>query len=88
MYAHHRQTIENHKACYEHESDCLALVIIGSVARGEARPDSDVDFYYRFLNRPSSGLRDHICNRTAGEAVNRCQCIAHIIEIGHVSHKG
>jgi hypothetical protein len=45
VYAHHRQTIENLKACYEHEGDYLALIIIGSVARGEAREDSDVDFY-------------------------------------------
>ncbi len=45
MYEHHRQTIENLKACYEHDSDTLALVVIGSVARGEAGPASDVDFY-------------------------------------------
>jgi hypothetical protein len=45
MYAHHRQTIDNLQACYAREADCLALIVIGSVARGEARPDSDVDFY-------------------------------------------
>jgi hypothetical protein len=45
MYEHHRQTIENLKACYEKEADCLALIIIGSVARGEASQSSDVDFY-------------------------------------------
>ena len=45
MYDHHRQTIENLRACYEKEDDCLALIIIGSVARGEAGQSSDVDFY-------------------------------------------
>jgi hypothetical protein len=45
MYEHHRKTIENLKACYEKDNDCLALIVIGSVARGEARPGSDVDFY-------------------------------------------
>jgi hypothetical protein len=45
MYEHHRQTIENLKACYEKEDDCLALIVIGSVARDEAGQGSDVDFY-------------------------------------------
>lgn len=45
MYEHHRQTIENLKACYEKGDGCLALIVVGSVGRGEARPESDVDFY-------------------------------------------
>ena len=45
MYEHHRKTIENLKTCYQHDPACLALIVIGSVARGEARPESDVDFY-------------------------------------------
>ena len=45
MFEHHRQTIENLKACYEKDDDCLALIVIGSLARGEAREGSDVDFY-------------------------------------------
>ena len=45
MFEHHRQTIENLKACHENDNDCLALIVIGSVARGEAGQGSDVDFY-------------------------------------------
>ena len=45
MYAHHRQTIENLQACYEQDPGYLALIVIGSVGRGEARPESDLDFY-------------------------------------------
>jgi hypothetical protein len=45
LFEHHRQTIENLKACYEKDVNCLALIVIGSVARGEAREGSDVDFY-------------------------------------------
>ncbi len=45
MFEHHRQTIENLKGCYEAQDDCLALLIIGSVARGDAGETSDVDFY-------------------------------------------
>ncbi len=45
MYEHHRQTIENLKACYEKDDDSLAFIVIGSVGRDEARPESDVDFY-------------------------------------------
>jgi predicted nucleotidyltransferase len=45
VHEHHHQTIENLKSCYEKDPDCLGLVVIGSVARGETRPESDVDFY-------------------------------------------
>jgi len=45
MYEHHRQTIANLNGCYEHNPACLGMIVIGSVARGEARPESDVDFY-------------------------------------------
>jgi hypothetical protein len=45
MYEHHRQTIENLKACYEKDENSLAFIVIGSVGRDDARPESDVDFY-------------------------------------------
>lgn len=45
MLEHHRKTIENLKEHFEKDEDCLAFILIGSVARGDALPDSDVDFY-------------------------------------------
>jgi UTP:GlnB (protein PII) uridylyltransferase len=45
MYEHHRQTIENLQARYENDPGSLALIVIGSVGRDEARPESDLDFY-------------------------------------------
>src|SRR5512145_1469199 len=44
MYEHHSQTIENLRNLLEPDPNNLALIIVGSVARGEAREDSDVDF--------------------------------------------
>lgn len=45
MDEHHRQTIENLRKLFEPDTNNIAFVIVGSVARGEARPESDVDFY-------------------------------------------
>jgi hypothetical protein len=45
MHEHHRQTIENLRKHLEPDQNNLALIVIGSVARGEAGPPSDVDFY-------------------------------------------
>ncbi|HEU0295475.1 MAG TPA: nucleotidyltransferase domain-containing protein [Anaerolineales bacterium] len=45
MFEHHRKTIENLKEHFEKDDDNLALIVIGSVARGDALEQSDVDFY-------------------------------------------
>ena len=45
MYEHHQATLANLTARFQPDPRFLALIIIGSVARGEARADSDVDFY-------------------------------------------
>ncbi|HEU4746734.1 MAG TPA: nucleotidyltransferase domain-containing protein [Anaerolineales bacterium] len=44
MHEWHRRTIEKLKAHFEHDARFLALIVVGSVAREEAREDSDVDF--------------------------------------------
>ena len=44
MHEWHRRTIEKLKAHFEHDARFLALIVVGSVAREEARDDSDVDF--------------------------------------------
>lgn len=41
---HHQQTIDRLTAHFQENSDFLALIIGGSVMKGFARPDSDVDF--------------------------------------------
>lgn len=45
MHKNHCQTIENLRQHFETDSEVLTLIIVGSVARGGARPESDVDFY-------------------------------------------
>jgi predicted nucleotidyltransferase len=44
MSAHHEATIQRLKQAYENDPDCLALIIGGSVAKGWAKENSDVDF--------------------------------------------
>ncbi len=45
MYEHHRQTIQNLRDHFQANDDSIAIIINGSVARAEARKESDVDFY-------------------------------------------
>lgn len=64
---HHSQAIEKLIAEYENDERFLATIIGGSVAKGCARPDSDVDFMIvaeksEFENRKSSG--ELFINRT------------------------
>jgi hypothetical protein len=51
MHEQHKKTIDNLKRQLEPQSDILACFIIGSVARDEARTDSDVDFYLVIDNK-------------------------------------
>lgn len=43
MYDHHRRVIERLHQRHAPDPDHLALIVIGSVARDDAREDSDVD---------------------------------------------
>jgi hypothetical protein len=45
MHEHHARTIERLRQRFEPDPEALALIVIGSVGRGEARADSDVDCY-------------------------------------------
>jgi hypothetical protein len=45
MHAHHRRTIGRITERVQADPDVLALIIIGSVARGDAGPGSDLDGY-------------------------------------------
>jgi hypothetical protein len=44
MLAHHQETIARLTAHFQSDPAALALIIGGSVAKGLARPDSDIDF--------------------------------------------
>src|SRR5215212_3329702 len=43
MYLHHQRAIQRMIGRFQPDPAVLALIIIGSVARGDARADSDVD---------------------------------------------
>ncbi|WP_078551794.1 nucleotidyltransferase domain-containing protein [Bacillus alkalicellulosilyticus] len=43
MHLHHKQTIENVGSMFMEEPDVLALLVVGSIAHGFERPQSDVD---------------------------------------------
>jgi hypothetical protein len=69
MFEHHSKTIENLKGYFEKDEGNLALIVIGSVARGDAMPDSDVDFYLvvseskftEFVAREATGIDASAC---------------------------
>ena len=42
MYQHHEESIENMKEFFK-KQDVIALILIGSVAKGTERADSDLD---------------------------------------------
>lgn len=43
MYEHHRESIQKLLEYFQNDKDVLAIVLDGSVAKGRARPDSDID---------------------------------------------
>ena len=67
FYPHHQEGIENLIRTYKNDDRFQALIIGGSVAKGLARPDSDVDFMMvatdaEFESRQNN--RDFFINRT------------------------
>jgi len=43
MLKHHQESLQIMKEYFQSDSDVIALILGGSVAKGEARPDSDLD---------------------------------------------
>jgi predicted nucleotidyltransferase len=43
MYKHHQESIENMTAHYGTHPEIIALFLVGSIATGTERPDSDID---------------------------------------------
>jgi len=43
MYKHHEESLQVMKEYFQSDSDVIALILGGSVAKGEERPDSDLD---------------------------------------------
>ena len=43
MYPHHRESLKNMIAYFQEKKEIIALILGGSVAKGCARPDSDLD---------------------------------------------
>jgi hypothetical protein len=78
VFEHHSKTIENLKQHFEQDVDNLALIVIGSVARGDAMPDSDLDFY---LVVSDSAFTDLSARHAAGINAS-AYCVAPCPEAG------
>jgi hypothetical protein len=77
MYPHHQQAIEKLKRRFQDDPGLLALMIIGSVARGDAHERSDIDAYLivtdeEYLRRHATGTpsftADDLCDYPDGHA--------------------
>ncbi|KAI9011842.1 hypothetical protein DFJ74DRAFT_710755 [Hyaloraphidium curvatum] len=73
MHAHHRSALERIVRRFQADPDALALIVVGSVARGDARPDSDVDAYLvvtdeRFADGRREWNADDLCDWHGGTA--------------------
>lgn len=64
MYQHHEQSIENMIKHYRENAEIKALFLIGSIATGTERPDSDIDAVaivseeYYILKKNTEGLEE------------------------------
>jgi len=52
---HHEQTVQAFTLSQAARSDVIGVVVVGSVARGDERPDSDVDVYLVVTDEAYSG---------------------------------
>lgn len=87
MFDHHRRVIQRMAARFQADPTVLALLIIGSVARGDARADSDVDCYLVVTDEAYHARRaanqltvdaDDLCEYPHGHAGGRVLDLAYL----------
>jgi hypothetical protein len=87
VYPHHQRTIQRLAERLRADPATLALLVIGSVARGEARAGSDVDFYLvladaAYLERRAADRlwveADDLCDYPDGHAGGR------VLDVGYL----
>jgi hypothetical protein len=90
MYPHHQRTIQRLAEHFQADPAVLALLLIGSVARGEARRDSDVDFYLLVTDAAYCERRaadrlsveaDDLCDYPGGHAGGRVLDVGYLREV-------